>query len=213
MAKFDRKTGQPIVDNPVEAVEEPKVVPHEEAQEFIKEHPEATVIDVPKPNVQNATFTLEDVMKLMAGVVQELKKPTEIETFRYEQEKKKVEEERWRQMKAAQQAAEEAKREEAARRGAQDLCTHKREDNTTALAGQVNSDGYVRFMCTRCFKIMPKVKAPDEWKINGVQTQAAADVSGAMRFITKEHVLAWHRGTVPDCKDACCAKKPEPVAV
>lgn len=208
MGKFDSKTGALV--NP-DAPFVPSTIADAIPELAAKKQAEVELITAEAAAVRETIepkFSMADVMALLAKMnadnraaqaelVKELRKPTDAEA-------KKLEDERLKTIKLAELSANQAKLDEAVRTQGQANCPHKRQDNSTALVAQVNSDGYARFFCTRCFKPFPKVKAPDDWKTGGVQTQAAEDVSGALRYITAAQVLAWHKGTVPNCTEACC---------
>lgn len=157
--------------------------------------------------VQQA-FTLADVMailqqqneqnqKNLIEAVKELKKPTEAEA-------KKLAEEQARREKNAESAAKDAKRAHERERAQQAACSHKKGDGSTRWGGQVNGDGKVRFFCNGCFETLPAVTAPQEWVTNGVNCHSAEDIAGAMRHITRDHILQWHASTAKDCDKADC---------
>lgn len=182
--KFDKKTGKPLT-------EETPVVE------------EAVVAESAKPAESNQTFTMTQLLEIL----QEMKKPNEVEQFRYDQEKQKIADEHANRLRLAERARENAERADRIRSQGQAFCVHQKENGTTAFAGQVNSDGNTRFMCIRCGKVEPPVKAPDDWKTGGVNTQMGADVSGAMRFINERMIMDWHRMTHPNCKMSCCVRE------
>jgi hypothetical protein len=212
MSRYDKTTGALIDPNaPVkpstvaDAVdEEIKEVNHKVAA---REAAEAAA-RAPKPEVPQ--FTISDLMALL----REAQKPNEYEQFQLQEGKKKLQEEQDKRLNLAMRARQNAELNERIQQQQQLGCTHMKDSGTTAFAGQVNSDGYWRPLCIRCGKILPKVKAPDAWKTGGINTQMGADVAGVMRFLNEQTLLAWHRSTVPDCKDACCARfrKAEQVA-
>jgi hypothetical protein len=116
--------------------------------------------------------------------IKELKKPNELE-------QKKLNEEKERLRRESEIRVDQARRDEEFRTQAQKACAHKKRDGNSSFGGQVNSDGYVRFVCTQCFLIAPEVKAPDEWIRSGVNAQ---DPDNAfMKQLTLKQIEAWHK--------------------
>lgn len=113
-----------------------------------------------------------------------------------EPQRRKDEEERQKLLRRAENAKKEARIEEEARTSAQRVCAHKKRDGSPSWGGQVNTDGYVRPMCTQCFKIMPEIKAPVEWIQNGVNLQNKE----IFPSLTEADILAWHKAYGPKPK-------------
>lgn len=140
------------------------------------------------------SFTLKDVMSMMSAVLKEqaeqhdksLEKVVQAIT---EPQRKKDEEERQKLIRRAAMASREATIEQQVRQGNQARCSHKKKDGSPAWGGQVNGDGYVRPMCVQCYKIMPEIKAPQEWLTGGVNFQDKE----IFPELTEEMLLAWHR--------------------
>ena len=197
MPKFDKHTGKLIDPN---APEVPNTVANGVPE--LNQEPEPQP-EVAEPAPQPVGITMEQLMAILT----KLKEPNEVEQFRYEQEKKKLDQEQANRLRLAERARENAERADRIRYEGQSICGHVKENGTTAWAGQVNSDGNTRFVCVRCGKVMPPVKAPDEWKTGGINTQMGADVAGAMRFINERMIFQWHRSTHPNCKDRCCVRQ------
>ncbi len=135
-----------------------------------------------KDEIAQPAFTMAQVMEMMKAFAAELKKPTELE-------QKKIDDDRNRLLRQAAIRRNEAKIEEEARISTQRGCAHVKRDNSPAWGGQVNSDGYVRPMCTICRKIMPEIKAPVEWIANGVNMQDKE----IFPKLTEEMLLEWHK--------------------
>lgn len=210
--KFDRETGKPIPESEQAEYRRKKFntapLPITDESPANDEPIMATpAIEPPPPAVPQPqqTFTMEQLLAILT----ELKKPNEVEQFRYDQEKQKIADEQANRERLALRARENAERADRIRHQGQAMCAHKKENGTTAFAGQVNSDGNTRFLCIRCGEVLPPVKAPDDWKTGGVNTQMGSDVSGGMRFITKEMILSWHRTTHPNCQAQCCKRVQE----
>jgi len=141
-------------------------------QEVIKRKPGRP----PKQDQLPANFTVEDVMMMMREMsqasdermlklVQEMRKPTEAEQKKIDNEKALLE--RRRENRRREMIAEEK-----ARTDAQKVCPHKKKARNgsfvSAWGGQVNSDGYWYPLCTSCQLVGPEVKAPQEWITGGV---------------------------------------------
>lgn len=198
--KFDKKTGKPLPGFD----EQGNKIAVEEPAQIALESP-TPVEPAPAPAIPQGNITMEQLLAILT----EMKKPNEVEQFHYDQAKKKIEEEQENRKRLALRARENAERADRIRNQGQAMCGHRKENGTTAWAGQVNSDGNTRFLCIRCGEVLPPVKAPDDWKTGGINTQMGADVSGAMRFITKEMIISWHRSTHPGCHQSCCVRQPE----
>jgi hypothetical protein len=138
------------------------------------------------------TLTMKDVLeiirlqseenrKAMLDFAVELKKPTA-------EQQKKIDEDKARLEKQRQERVYEAKIEEESRTSAQSRCAHVKKDGKPAWGGGVNGDGYVRPMCTQCFKIMPEIKAPMEWIQSGVNFQDKE----LFPILTEEMLVKWH---------------------
>lgn len=145
-------------------------------------------------------FTLKDIAALVAQMnennqqtvktlVEEMRKPTP------EQVEKKAKEDAEARKRQEMRLAQ-AKRTEAVEKQGQANCRHVKKDGMPSFGGQVNADGYVRPMCTQCFKVFPKIKAPDEWVRLGCNFQDK-DVFPA-GSLTEELLLKWHKLTVPE---------------
>jgi hypothetical protein len=203
MGKYDPKTGALVDPN---APVKPSTV-GDAVQEEIEEvnhkvaAKEAAKAAANAPQPEKPQFTTSDLMALL----NEIRKPNEYEQFQLQEGQKKLKEESDKRLNLAMRARQNAELNERIQQQQQLGCTHMKDNSTTAFAGQVNSDGYWKPLCIRCGKVLPKVKAPDAWKTGGINTQMGADVAGVMRFLNEQTLLAWHRSTVPNCQEACCA--------
>jgi hypothetical protein len=176
---------------------------------------------------QEPTFTLQDVLVLMQQMneaadaramaqtkflAEELRKPTA-------EQAEKLEKERLQRIRNAKAEAEQAKLDERFRNGQKEFCSHVKQDKSTRWGGQVGSDGCVRFHCNNCHDILPPVKAPIEWIQNGVNCHSPEDVAGAMRFITKNQIIGWHKADLRDgrqkgpCDCKYCNQIPVPATI
>lgn len=158
-----------------------------------------------------AQFTIQDVLAIMERMkadnleavktlAAELRKPTQAELD-------KAEKERQQQIRNARAEAEQARLDEKCRNGQKEYCTHMKPDKSTRWGGQVGSDGCVRFFCNNCRDILPPVKAPMEWIQNGVNCHSPEDVAGAMRFITKDQIIGWHKADIAAGRQGPCECK------
>jgi hypothetical protein len=141
-------------------------------------------------------FTVKDLVDLIKTMneenqnnlklaISEMKKPNEFEQRKIDLEEAKIA--RQRQMRR-----DEMLNEQEVRLAAQKACNHKRRTKdgfASGWAGQVNNDGYIRFICVSCQMVAPEVKAPDEWKTNGVNAQ---DPNGPLYHLTLEQIKQWH---------------------
>lgn len=166
---------------------------------------------MPKDDQLPQNFTIKDVMLMMEEVnkaadermfklVHEMKKPTEAEQRKIDNEKMLLDrrmENRRREMIA----------EEKARTDAQKICPHKKKARNgtfvSAWGGQVNSDGYWYPLCTTCQLVGPEVKAPQEWITGGVNaTDPEHPIWTSLNFAT---LLEWQKrsgGPKPRSKPA-----------
>jgi hypothetical protein len=68
----------------------------------------------------------------------------------------------------------------------------------SAWRGQVNSDGTFSPVCCKCLMVMPKIKATDEQKKEGVNLHGYAELS--IRGLEN-----WHKSSYPeDCDNQTC---------
>jgi hypothetical protein len=116
--------------------------------------------------------------------IKELKKPNELE-------QKKLDQEKERMRRESEIRVDQARRDEIFRTQEQSNCSHKKMDGSASWGGQVNSDGYVRFMCTQCRFLAPEVKAPDEWIRSGVNAQDPHNL--VMKNLTLAQIVAWQK--------------------
>lgn len=115
----------------------------------------------------------------LVALAAELRKPTEME-------QKKLDEEKASQLKRSLNAIAAAKAQDAERSIRQANCTHTRKDGVTCFVGQVNSDGYCVPFCTRCECTTSPIRATDQERINGIQLQQRGNV-------TRESLENWAR--------------------
>ena len=104
----------------------------------------------------------QDSQGNMAKMALELRKPTELE-------QKKLDEEHNQLMKRASMSVEVARQKEARHESAmQAQCPHKDKLGDPTFWGQVNSDGRVQPFCSRCGLKTPSWKATPDQIANGV---------------------------------------------
>lgn len=115
----------------------------------------------------------------MLALAAELRKPTELE-------QKKLDEEKASQLKRVQMAIAVAKAQEDQDAITQAACTHTRTDGVTCFYGQVNSNGHCVPKCSRCGLQTSPIKATDQERINGIQLQQRGNV-------TRESLENWAR--------------------
>jgi hypothetical protein len=118
-------------------------------------------------------------------------------------------------LQIAQSAAAKAELDRQKR----EFCLHSTihpatKQRTSAWLGQVNSDGYIVPLCNLCKLEMPKVKASDDQKANGVRfAEYSADQ------LTVDRFEKWHKSSFPTgCNRETCyvchpVKELEAVAV
>lgn len=99
----------------------------------------------------------------------ELKKPTEIEQAKLDEERRKLEQKTRDRIEAARLEEESKERKKYG-------CSHAMPDGKHTWRGQVNSDGFIRPMCTICTTILPAIKATHEQLTNGVNFEAYRDI-------------------------------------
>lgn len=91
----------------------------------------------------------------------ELRKPTEIE-------QRKLDEEHAQLVKRAAMSVEMARQQEATQGAVQAMCPHKDKLGDPTFWGQVNSDGHVQPFCSRCGLKTDRFKATPDQIANGV---------------------------------------------
>jgi len=121
-----------------------------------------------------------------------------------EKQEKREQEQAKRQAEALQIAQSAAAKAEIDRQK-REYCLHSTihpatKQRASAWIGQVNSDGYIVPLCNLCKLEMPKVKASDDQKTNGVRfAEYAADQLSVERF------ERWHKASFPDgCERQTC---------
>lgn len=115
----------------------------------------------------------------LIALAAELRKPTELE-------QKKLDEEKVSQLKRAEMAIAVARAQAEQDAITQSNCTHTRHDGVSCFIGQVNSDGYCIPFCTRCRLTTSPIKANDQERVNGIQLQQRGGV-------TRESLENWAR--------------------
>ena len=149
----------------------------EDTQDIIVESPKERKKPGRKPKIQSeVTLAPEQLASLlmaqfermsqdsqnnMAKMALELRKPTELE-------QKKLDEEHNQLMKRASMSVEMARQQEAQQSAVQAQCPHKDKLGDPTFWGQVNSDGYVQPFCSRCGLKTPSWKATPDQIANGV---------------------------------------------
>ena len=68
-------------------------------------------------------------------------------------------------------------------------CPHQKDNGMPSFGAQVNQDGYVRVLCTRCFKQYPPVLAPTQWRQGGIGLQSPDNK--IMRTLNEAKILEW----------------------
>lgn len=154
------------------------------------------------------TLTMKDVLAIlelqnekqtetMLKFAEKLKEPTAEQQAKIDADKARLEKQRLERV-------HEAKIEEESRTFAQLRCAHVKKDRSPAWGGGVNGDGYVRPMCTVCYKIMPEIKAPMEWIQGGVNFQDKE----LFPVLTEDMLMKWHHafgGPKPNKKRSAVA--------
>lgn len=115
----------------------------------------------------------------LIALAAELRKPTELE-------QKKLDEEKASHLKRSENAVRAAQAQEQQMAILQANCTHTRNDGVTCFIGQVNSNGYCVPVCTRCGVQTSPIRATDQERINGIQLQQRGNV-------TRESLENWAR--------------------
>lgn len=110
----------------------------------------------------------ESTMALAA----ELRKPTELE-------QKKLDEEKTALLKRAEMAVNAAKAKEQEDSRRQGSCAHEDGNGITCFNGQVASDGRWIVECSRCHLPAPKIKATDQERLNGIGLRSWKNVTFA----------------------------------
>lgn len=100
----------------------------------------------------------------------ELRKPTELE-------QKKLDEEKSALVKRAEMAVNAAKAQEKVLKAKQSTCVHRDKNGITTFNGQVTSDGRWAYICSRCQLPAPRIKATDSERLNGVNIREWENVS------------------------------------
>ena len=134
----------------------------------------------PRKKVEPASdFSMDQVRT----IISEMKKPTELE-------QKKIDEDRTRREKMARASAEAARREAEEIRGRIAACQHRREDEKHTFAAHICSDGYIRGNCLRC-----------EYEFGPITATQAQKDSGAVNLhllpdLTAKQLTAWTDDTL-----------------
>ena len=105
----------------------------------------------PATEAMGVTMNFEQLQRLMAtmaaNIVAELKRPTEEEARKTEEERVKLQARRDEMIRIARE-------EEALRNQTQATCAHQKPNGQPAEGGQRYSDGKVRIFCLRCQKVL-----------------------------------------------------------
>ena len=108
---------------------------------------------------------LQTVMEQNRLLVAELRKPTDME-------QKKLDDERLSLQKRAMMAVQAAKQKEAQDNAKRASCPHKDRNGITCFNGQVTSDGRWAVFCNRCGLPSPRIKATAEERMSGINIRS-----------------------------------------
>jgi hypothetical protein len=130
-----------------------------------------------------AAFSKDEMKDFLTAAISEMKKPTDLEQA-------KIDEDKRRRERLARASAEAARREAAETRGRIAACQHRREDEKHTFHGHICSDGYIRGGCLRC-----------EFEFGPVTATQAQRDSGAISLhlitdLTAAQLLAWTADTL-----------------
>lgn len=95
----------------------------------------------------------------------ELRKPTEMEQKKLDEEHKSLR----KRMEMAVNAAKQKERQDTAK---QATCPHKDRNGITCFNGQVTSDGRWAVFCNRCGLNAPRIKATHEEQMSGINLRS-----------------------------------------
>jgi len=127
-------------------------------------------------------ITQSDLEQALKTFARELRQPDAITAA-------KQREEEVRKLEKREQVIRNAYHEEQSRLRGQQMCSHKKRNGQTLFAGQPNQDGYIRYMCLGCQKVMPPVKATQEQLTGGVNAQ---DANNAFMWnLDEKTILQW----------------------
>jgi hypothetical protein len=82
-------------------------------------------------------------------------------------------------------------------------CPHEKEDGRHNFVAQVHADGLVRPVCQICGSTFPPFKASADMVTSGVNLQSKE----LQKRLKKEHLMAMHKQSFPDCQEHCCDVK------
>jgi hypothetical protein len=126
----------------------------------------------PAKKAEPSGMTPEQVTAMMTTLVTEMKKPSELE-------QKKLEDEQRRRVVSAKARAEESRRTAEEKRQQIAACKHQRPDERHTFVGQVCSDGFIRGTCVRCPYEFGPIKATEEQTKSGVNLNLLPDLTAA----------------------------------
>ena len=101
--------------------------------------------DKEKPEQNAIAMTPDMIQGMLATMIREMKKPTEIEQAKLDEDARFIAVKREEMVRIGRE-------EEAQRKATQDACTHKKPNGQWAVGGQRFGDGKVRELCLRCQK-------------------------------------------------------------
>src|SRR5579859_6556502 len=140
----------------------------------------------PRGSVKKAEgMGFDQVKDLVTSVVAELKKPSELE-------QKKLDEEQRRRVVSAKARAEESRRTAEEKRQQIAACKHQRPDERHTFVGQVCSDGFIRGTCVRCPYEFGPIKATEEQIKSGVNLNLLPDLTAAKLDAWTSATMAKH---------------------
>ena len=140
--------------------------------------PRQVEAESPKVDLEMVQMLIKQMQEGNRELAAELRKPTELE-------QKKLDDERESRIKRAQQSIAAAKQKERMDLALQAQCrseNHARPDGVTRFRAQVNSNGFFVPVCLKCHIELPPVKATPEEIQNGVML-------GNYRGITEEALI------------------------
>jgi hypothetical protein len=131
-------------------------------------------------------------MDQVRTIISEMKKPTELE-------QKKIDEDRNRREKMARASAEAARREAEEIRGRIAACQHRREDEKHTFAGHICSDGYIRGNCVRCeFEFGPITATQAQKDAGAVNLHLLSDLTARQLTNWTDDTLRKHPELLPN---------------
>lgn len=134
---------------------------------------------------QAAGFSKDEVKDFLTAAISEMKKPTDLEQA-------KIDEDKRRRERLARASADSAKREAQEIRGRIALCQHRREDEKHTFHAHICSDGYIRGGCLRCeFEFGPVTATQAQKDAGAVNLHLISD-------LTANQLTTWTEKTLKD---------------